>query len=53
MGGRMSKGGEGRSSESKEMGKARQEALHQHVRTQSNLKTLSPDVLKEIGSYVS
>ena len=43
MGHKMSKGGDA----------SREEALKKHAKTQSNLKTLPPDIFKQIGSYVS
>jgi hypothetical protein len=65
MGHKMSKGGEGRSSESRDVDKPRQappsndsipsreQARKKHAKTQRNLKHLPPDVLKNIGAYVS
>ena len=65
MGGKMSNGGDA-ASESKEEGKerrqaipsgtgavSRQEAIEKHVRTQKNLKKLGPDMLKQIGLFLS
>lgn len=66
MGGKLSKGGEGVSSESRNEEKSgrqslpssdsvasREETLKKHAKTQRTLKKLPPDVLRKIGSFVS